>query len=80
MYFTYILKSSINGTYYIGCTSNIDRRLKEHNKGTSKFTRKYRPWALVLEEKFETLGEARSRETYLKSWKKRERLEKLFNK
>ncbi|MGI5826770.1 MAG: GIY-YIG nuclease family protein, partial [Patescibacteria group bacterium] len=34
--FVYILKSEKNGRFYIGSTSNFERRLDEHLNGRSK--------------------------------------------
>jgi len=42
-YFVYILKSESTGTSYIGHTSNLEKRLIEHNNGKSISTRKKRP-------------------------------------
>ena len=32
-YFTYVLHSQLNGTYYIGQTNNLSRRIERHNRG-----------------------------------------------
>lgn len=78
MYYVYILKSRLTNKYYIGCTDNIDRRIREHNNGLSKYTKSMRPWILVHSEKFFRLIDARKRERKIKSWKKRAYIEKLF--
>ncbi len=67
MYYVYILKSEIKEKTYVGFTNNLERRIKEHNSGKSKFTGKYTPWRVIYQEKFATLVEARVRELYLKS-------------
>ncbi|MEQ8712230.1 MAG: GIY-YIG nuclease family protein [Cyclobacteriaceae bacterium] len=67
MYFVYVLRSEVNGYFYVGMTADVNRRLNEHNTGKNKSTRAYKPWKLFF---YETLGsrkEARSREKYLKS-------------
>lgn len=66
-YYVYVLKSANNWRFYVGMTSNIERRLKEHNAGYTKSTKAYRPWDLVFFETFSTRIEARQREKYLKS-------------
>jgi putative endonuclease len=48
-------------------TEDLERRLKEHNAGKSKFTSGHRPWELIYFEEAETAPEARIREKYLKS-------------
>ncbi len=78
MYCVYVLRSEKNGKFYIGCTDNLDRRLKEHNSGKSKYTRNKGPWSVEYIEKFETLREARQRERQIKSWKKRKSIENLI--
>lgn len=79
MYWTYILQSEINGSYYVGCTHNIEERLLQHNKGFSKYTSKYKPWKVVYTEAYSTLSAATKREYQIKSWKKREQIEKLVH-
>lgn len=79
MYKVYILKSKTKTKSYVGITNNIARRLEEHNKGRSIFTRRFMPWKLIYEESFLTRKEARMREKYLKSAAGRKLLkEKLF--
>ncbi|MFH1111847.1 MAG: GIY-YIG nuclease family protein [Patescibacteria group bacterium] len=65
-YYVYILKSSIKERYYIGCTSNILKRLEEHNLGKTKSTKFYRPWKLVYKEEFDDKKIAYKREWHLK--------------
>jgi putative endonuclease len=47
-YYVYILLCE-NGAYYTGYTSDLNRRLKEHEQGSGKckFTRSFRPICLV---------------------------------
>ncbi len=78
MYFVYILKSIVNGSYYIGSCQNIETRLKQHNLGLVKSTKRYPPWIIVHNENFATLNEARAREKQIKSWKKRVAIERLI--
>ncbi|MEO5911729.1 MAG: GIY-YIG nuclease family protein [Pelobium sp.] len=62
MWIVYVLSSDIKKIRYVGFTADLDRRLKEHNSGFSKFTKAYQPWKLVYKEEFETRQEARNRE------------------
>ena len=68
-HFTYILECA-DGTYYVGCTNNLGKRLKEHNQSKSgaHYTKIRRPVILKYVEEFETLLEARGREAEIKSW------------
>jgi hypothetical protein len=45
----YLIESTTYaGWRYIGITSNVSRRLAEHNQGKSTHTVKYRPWKLTV--------------------------------
>jgi len=66
-YFTYILKSEYDGTYYYGSTKNLNERMKIHNSGKSKYTKGRRPWKLHYYEEFETKSEAMKREVFFKT-------------
>ena len=79
MHFTYILECS-DKTLYVGCTNNLEKRLRQHNnsKQGAHYTKIRRPVILKYSEKFETLKEARSRECELKKSPREEKL-KLFS-
>jgi putative endonuclease len=70
-YFVYILKSESTGSSYIGHTSNLEKRVVEHNNGKSLSTRSKRPWRLVYKEQYAIRPDAASREKYFKSVKGR---------
>jgi predicted GIY-YIG superfamily endonuclease len=67
MHYTYILWSSKSSNFYFGSTSNLEKRLEEHNKGLSKSTAPYAPWKLVWFAAFENRKLAEDFERYLKS-------------
>jgi len=68
MHYTYILESLPKPTErYIGHTSDLKKRLKEHNAGKCEHTANFKPWRLKLYVAFETLGQAQRFERYLKS-------------
>ncbi len=69
MYFVYILRSLKDHGYYIGQTDDLDDRIKKHNKGQVKSTKLRIPFILIRKEGFDTRGEARKRENYLKKLK-----------
>jgi putative endonuclease len=75
-YYTYILECA-DGTYYVGCTNNLEKRLKEHNelKSGAHYTKIRRPVILKYVEEFETLNQARKRENEIKSWPRNEKEE-----
>ncbi len=77
MSFVYILQSDKNKRYYIGSSSDIDRRLDEHNRGKVKATKSTLPFTMVFCQQFETLIEARRIESSLKKLKSKEIIDKI---
>ncbi len=75
-YFVYILKCA-DDTLYTGITTDLDRRIAEHNSSDkgAKYTRNRRPVSLVYHECFENRSEASKREYHIK--KKMNRAQKL---
>jgi putative endonuclease len=65
----YIIQSLKNGRYYIGSTTDIERRLMEHNLGKSKYTSELLPWKLVFSQNYNNLLMARKIEYWLKKQK-----------
>ena len=51
---------------YVGLTTDLDRRLKEHNDGCSKSTKENKPWRLVTYLKFDDDRKAERFEACLK--------------
>jgi putative endonuclease len=67
--YVYILASALNGTLYIGVTSNLVRRVWEHREGLADgFTKKYSVKRLVWYEVHSEIREAITREKQLKQW------------
>ncbi len=64
--YVYMLKSRKDGTLYLGWTTNLLRRLVEHNQGRSTFTRRKIPWQLVGFETYASAEKAKGRERLLK--------------
>ncbi len=52
---------------YIGYTSDLKKRFKEHNSGKSRSTKPFRPYELIFYESFLNRIDAKNREKYLKS-------------
>jgi predicted GIY-YIG superfamily endonuclease len=52
---------------YVGVTSDLKRRLSDHNAGRSLHTAKSKPWRLVTYIAFTDPSKAASLERYLKS-------------
>ena len=68
MYYVYILNSTTNiHRFYVGFTSDLIERLKEHNAGDSSYTLQYRPWFVVSYIVFLSKESALDFEKFLKS-------------
>lgn len=72
-FFAYILRCS-DGSYYVGHTDEIERRLVEHETGAgSGYTASRQPVQLVWFEEFPTREEAKAAEAQLKKWSRRKK-------
>jgi len=67
MFYTYVLQSEKNKQIYIGFTSDLKRRLLEHNQGLNFSTKRYIPWKVVYFEACIEKSDALRREKYLKT-------------
>lgn len=77
-HYVYIVECN-DGTYYTGYTTDVDRRIDEHNQGDgAKYTRGRRPVELVYAESFDTSSEALRREHEIKQLR-RSGKERLVN-
>jgi putative endonuclease len=74
----YILQSETSSRYYIGSTTDLQRRLSEHQRQQTPSTRGRGPWKLVYREDFETSVEAHRRELEIKRWKSAKLIRELI--
>lgn len=74
----YILKFRNSGRYYIGSTSDLIRRVKQHKEGHTGTSRRLGEFEVVFTQETETLGKARQMEKKIKSWKRRDFIEKII--
>ena len=72
----YILASERNGTLYIGVTSDLVKRVWEHQSDfVDGFTKQYQVHTLVWYELHENMESAITREKQLKEWKRQWKIE-----
>jgi putative endonuclease len=76
MVYVYALSNTINKEIYIGISTDLERRLKEHNQGKSRYTRAYKPWQMFYTEECDSYASARKRELYYKTTTGRRELRK----
>ena len=67
VWFVYILLCD-NRKFYIGMTDNLERRIEQHKKKQSFYTRQFSSIEPVCIEKYKTRKEAEHREAQLKGW------------
>ena len=67
----YILANECRGTLYIGVTSDLLRRVRQHKNGSAEsFTKRYGVDTLVWYESHETVESAIAREKSIKNWRR----------
>jgi len=73
-WFVYILKCK-NNSLYTGITTNLTRRIKEHNSGSgSHYTKVFRPVKLIWNETHSSHSSALKREAQIKKWTRKKKL------
>ena len=63
-----------NGKYYTGSTTNLEKRLWQHQNGEgSNFTKAHLPVELVYVEEFERIDDAFYREKQIQGWSRKKK-------
>lgn len=74
MHYVYILECN-DGTLYTGYTTDVKRRIMEHNDGkASKYTRSRLPVHCVYTEEYQSKSEALKRELQIKKFSRSQKL------
>ena len=78
-YFVYILVSETRSNWsYVGSTSNLVQRIKDHNSGKTVSTKAFRPLKIIYSEPHPSKEAAYKRELFLKSGIGREEKRKIL--
>jgi putative endonuclease len=74
MAYVYILRCA-DGSYYVGSTRHLERRVWEHNHSdvAAEYTRRRRPVVLVWAHECEHVGIAYALEKQIQSWSRAKR-------
>ncbi len=73
MAWTYLLECS-DGSYYVGSTIDLERRVAQHDAGEgAAYTRRRRPVCLVWAAEFERIDDAFAFEKRVQGWNRRKR-------
>jgi putative endonuclease len=67
MYYVYVLRSNKSGNFYTGYTSDLRKRLTEHQSGLASYTKGRGPYELIYYEACRNQRDAIMREKYLKT-------------
>jgi len=67
MYYVYILHSQKDESRYIGVTTDLEKRLQQHNRGDSAYSNTKRPYKIIWYAVFVSKEKAYAFEKYLKS-------------
>jgi len=78
LYFVYVLQNS-EGRLYIGLTTDLERRVQEHQENKGGWTSGRGPWKLIYYESFSDRSEAMRRERNLKRGRANQELRKRFD-
>ena len=66
MFYTYVLFSISKRRFYIGSSSDLRKRLSEHNQGENTSTKFGKPWSLIYYEAYTKKSLAQARERVFK--------------
>lgn len=75
-YYVYLVLCADN-TLYTGITTDLERRIDEHNNSNekgAKYTRARRPVKLVYSEEYENRSEASKREYFIKKMSRKDKV------
>jgi putative endonuclease len=75
----YVIISELDHQLYVGYTSDIEKRIDEHNKGRNPSTKNRRPFKLIFLEYYLFKEDAQYREVYFKSSKGKRMLKLMLS-
>ena len=74
-FYVYILLCC-DGSFYTGCTRDLDARTKQHENGKgARYTRAHKPQKIAYVETFDTRGKAMKREREIKKLSHQQKLD-----
>jgi len=77
-FYTYVLQSISTGRFYVGHTSNLAKRIADHNNNRTFSIKSRGPWELVYAEEHPTRAEASRREREMKRMKSHRWIEQVL--
>jgi putative endonuclease len=79
MNYVYVLHSRQDGNLYLGCTKDLQKRIREHNTGKVYSTKGRIPMDLIYYETFINKTDAFAREQWLKTGWGRKHMQKMLS-
>jgi len=76
--FIYILQFKKSGRFYVGSTTDLERRIRQHKRKHTATTNRFGDFDVVFIQEIESLERARWAERKIKSWKRRDFIEKVI--
>ena len=73
----YILQDEV-GKFYIGSTTDLNRRLKQHHYHQTRTTARMKKPLLIFQQEFDSIHKARVIELKLKKLKRKDYLQKII--
>ncbi len=79
MHYLYILQSEETGKYYVGESSDVEKRLEKHISGRTNYGKRNTGIKLVFKEAVINRSEAKKLESFLKRQKSRKFIDKFID-
>ncbi|MDO8515731.1 MAG: GIY-YIG nuclease family protein [bacterium] len=80
MYYVYVLENQVDKSWYIGFTTDVEKRTEAHNNGNgARITSMKRNWKRIYQEGYLDKMDALGREKFLKSGSGRKFLKHQLN-
>jgi putative endonuclease len=73
----YIIQSK-EGYVYVGSTTDIEKRLRQHNEHKAGWTKRGTEWKIIYQEDCASIAEGRMRERWFKSGIGREKIKQIL--
>ena len=77
-YYTYIIQSRKDGSFYVGFTSQLDERIRKHNRPHKGYTARKQPWVLRWAKECSSKKQAIALERKIKKLKSAKAIRKII--
>ena len=74
----YAICDKMSGQIYVGMTNDLERRISEHRRGQSFYTKRFTDFYVIYSEHFASYIDGRRKEKFLKNGSGKEFLKSLI--